>query len=194
MASVAFGVLLGVAAYAALHVGKGVQKYAIEGFRGASGAVSGKGRNSGIWLVGLGMTTSFMFVSWAALLFAPVNLVAPLEGVGLICLLFFSWRVLGEPINPPERLGVVLVVLGTAVVAAAAPPARQLFLADFDAGGFWQAAALTLVPEFSLYFVGLARKWRSRGVVMAFVAGTTMAFQTLAKRITSIPAVLVPYT
>lgn len=229
-ANVPLGMLIGVIAYILLDVGKGVQKYAIEGFKGTGGARGGNagasgaetpteqgggpssgaaedasgarpkgargdvGKNSGIWIAGTILTTSFMFVSLAALQFAPINLVAPLEGIGLIALLIFSYYVLQEPITRVEVGGVVMVIAGTVLVAVFNPATGEVTLADFDLPTFvWLVVGVT-GGELLLYALAKAKDSTYSGVVMAFVAGTMMAFQTVAKRVTAIPELGLVFT
>lgn len=84
------GLIIGIIAYIAVYVGKGIQKYAIEGLKVDKTV---KSKHSGIWIVGTILTSSYFFLQWIALLFAPINIIAPLEGIGLITLLFFSYYV-----------------------------------------------------------------------------------------------------
>lgn len=80
------GVFIGVFAYIILYIGKGIQKYAIEGLKVDKKV---KSKHSGVWIFGTILTSSFVFVQWIplSLFHTPMNLIAPLEGIGLITLL-----------------------------------------------------------------------------------------------------------
>ncbi|MCD6570284.1 MAG: hypothetical protein J7L53_06235, partial [Deltaproteobacteria bacterium] len=65
-----FGLILGVISYISLYTGKGIQKYAIEGFK-ADRTIKIKSKHSGIWIFGTILTALFMFIQWAALNYAP---------------------------------------------------------------------------------------------------------------------------
>jgi len=69
------GLIIGILAYVLLYLGKGIQKYAIEGLKIDK---SIKFKHSGIWIFGTVLTTTYFFVQWAALFFAPINIIAPL--------------------------------------------------------------------------------------------------------------------
>ena len=86
---IAMGLVLGIIAYLSQYLGKGIQKFAIEGYK-HRGKYAGKGKNTGIWIFGTLLTAIYMFIQWIALIFAPINLIAPIEGLGLIVLVFFS--------------------------------------------------------------------------------------------------------
>ena len=91
------GFIIGLLAYTMLFLGKGIQKYAIEGYKGDK--VKVKSKNTGWWIFGTALTTLNMFLHWIALLFAPINIIAPLEGLGLVVLIIFSYFVLKEKIS-----------------------------------------------------------------------------------------------
>ena len=103
-------VIIGIIAYVMLYLGKGIQKYAIEGLKIDK---SIKSKHSGIWMFGLVLTTTYMFIQWLALLFAPVNIITPLNGIGLIVLLLFSYYKLHEEIYKIQIIGVILIIIGT---------------------------------------------------------------------------------
>ncbi len=181
------GFILGVTAYVALDIGKGIQKYAIEGFKGKSGT----GKNTGIWAMGTVLTTSFMFISWAALFFAPINVVAPLEGIGLVCLLIFSRYVLKESIGKIELVGITLVIVGIATIAGFNPNTGGNSISEFNVMLFWGIVILLVVVEGTLFIVTrvVSRLRKFSGIAMACIAGTVMAFQTVTKRISAIPEI-----
>ena len=112
MTNIVLGVSLGVIAFACLYLGKGIQKYAIEGYRKEGATRGEKGKNTGVWIVGLALTGSFTFIHLFALLYAPISVIAPIEGLGLIILCIFSYFVLEEPIDRMKSYGIILIIIG----------------------------------------------------------------------------------
>jgi ketol-acid reductoisomerase len=187
------GLLIGLVSYTLLYLGKGVQKYAVEGIK-ESGNLRTK--HSGTWLIGTAMTGLPVFIQWAALFFAPVRLIAPLEGFGLVVLLAFSMVILGERPGPAAFVGGVLIAVGTALIA--------YFSAGVTTGTggpvldpLWtRKLFLILLPIVAVeaVWIGIAL-WRRLpliGIAFGVGAGTMMAFQTLSKRISAVPGAAVP--
>lgn len=184
---IVLGLIIGFVSYSSLYLGKGIQKYAVEGIKTAK---SFKTKHSGIWLAGTLLTALPVFLQWAALLFAPVNLIAPLEGIGLIILLIYASRRLHEQLRFPEVAAAGLIAAGifctaffytpSEAVSSKITPSRILyFLIPLAAA---EAAAI---------FASLKLKLRSAGYIIGFTAGTAMAFQTLSKRISAHPGLAV---
>jgi drug/metabolite transporter (DMT)-like permease len=182
--SIVIGFIIGIIGYLLLFLGKGIQKYAIEGLKEDKTI---KSKNSGLWFVGLAMTVSFMFIHWAALIFAPINLIAPLEGLGLIVLMVFSYYVIKEDIQRIQIIGVILIIFGTIFITLFNPNTGEISAESFN---------LELYLIFSLSFIGGAllaviiskmKNWVAAGLVLGTAAGILSAFQTVSKRITAIP-------
>lgn len=188
-----FGILIGIAAYVLLYIGKGIQKYSIEGLK-ADKTV--KSKNSGIWIFGTVLTASFMFVHWIPLTIfdIPANLIAPLEGLGLITLLIFSYKVLKEPINKKEIIGAILIIIGTVVINLQATEASEPSLSQFNSTTFWVSMAIIFGVEGILVLISKMNDWKFAGVAIGFTAGTFMAFQTLSKRLSDIDELSLIFT
>ncbi|MFX0102210.1 MAG: DMT family transporter [Candidatus Hodarchaeota archaeon] len=178
-----FGFVIGLIAYIVLYLGKGIQKYAIEGLKVDKTI---KSKNSGIWIVGLVLTTTYMLVQWVALLYAPINIIAPLGALGLIVLLIFSHRVLKESITKMEIIGVVLILIGLVVITLFNVNFEDITRDDFDLITFTWVTLTILGVEFLLIFISRFKKFKEIGIILGFSAGTLNAFQTVAKRVTSI--------
>jgi drug/metabolite transporter (DMT)-like permease len=181
------GLTIGLISYSTLYLGKGIQKFAVEGIKSAKTL---KTKHSGIWIVGTVLTTLPAFLQWAALLLAPVNLIAPMEGIGLIILLFYASRKLHEKISIIEAAAVGLVILGIFLTAFFS---RGDFATGADRTGsislprvLYFLLPLTAV-ETILVLVALKLRLRTSGYILGFTAGTVMAFQTLSKRISGFP-------
>lgn len=187
------GLLIGLVSYTLLYLGKGVQKYAIEGIK-ETGSL--KSKHSGTWFLGTAMTGLPVFIQWAALFFAPVRLIAPLEGFGLVVLLAFSMAVLGERPGPAAFAGVVLIAAGTALIAyfsAAAEAGPDAPVLDPRWTGSILRILLPLVLAEAVWIgVALWKRLPLIGIAFGIGAGTMMAFQTLSKRISAVPGAAVP--
>ncbi len=195
--SVLLGFAIGVAAYAMLYVGKGLQKLAIEGFKGKPGIKEGLvSRHSGTWTAGFVLTTAYMFVQWAALLYAPVNVVASLEGVGLIVLLAFSIVVLKEPITRVEIGSVAFIIVGIIFVTLFDVNSSMVTSANVSSSSYYMALVVILAVEGAAILITRVRAPRYTGVSLGVTAGTFMAFQTVAKRVTAAndPSLGLPFT
>lgn len=57
--NIIIGLIIGIVAYLSLYIGKGIQKYAIEGIKEEN---SVKNKNSGIWVIGTILTGLYMFI------------------------------------------------------------------------------------------------------------------------------------
>ena len=177
------GIIIGFIAYLLLYIGKGIQKYSIEGLKIDKTV---KSKNSGIWIFGTILTTIYMFVQWGALLFAPINLIAPLEGVGLIVLLLFSFYVLKEAITKTKIISVVLIIIGIVFVTLFNMNTGDISISDFNLVNF----LLFLIPVISMEIIAIfgthLNNYKFAGLILGLTAGTFQAFQTVSKRITAV--------
>ncbi len=180
------GIFLAIVAYACLYLGKGIQKYALVGYTKKGAIRKEKTKNTGIWIGGLILTTSFMFIHLFALKFAPISVIAPFEGLGLIILCFFSYFVLKEPIDLKKGTGILLIVMGLIMTAIFMPSPETIPLA-FD----WVLFLILLCTIMGCFtLLGLYSKthhYTAAGVIFGAFGGAFMCFQTLTKRITWIP-------
>ena len=186
-----FGLIVGFVAYLLLYIGKGLQKYSIEGLKVDKTV---KSKNSGIWIFGTILTSIYMFVQWGALMFAPINLIAPLEGVGLIILLLFSYYVLKEVITRIEIIGVVLIIIGIIFITLFNLNTGDISVSDFNLGSF----LIFLIPVFTIEIIAIIgthlKNYKFAGLILGLTAGSCQAFQTVAKRITAVADPLITTT
>jgi multidrug transporter EmrE-like cation transporter len=189
----ALGVLFGLVAYITLYIGKGVQKYAIEGFKEDRTI---KSKHSGIWIFGTVLTASFVFIQMVPLtvFHTPMNLIAPLEGMGLVSLLFFSFFVLKESISKTEILSVILIIAGTVLINIVAKEPVELIKPDFNRNSFLIAFGILLFLSIPLNIFAFRKPSNLIGILLGFNAGCFMAFQTLAKRIMDIGELALIFT
>ncbi len=192
------GILIGFISYILLYLGKGIQKWAIEGFKDViknkdtekRAKTKRQSKNSLVWIIGTILTAAFLFVQWIplTLLDISVNLIAPLEGFGLIVLLVFSHFVLKERITKIEVIGAVLIISGIVLINVVASEPSILTILDVNFAAFW----ILLSVIFGLETVGILimtlilqnKRWS--GILIALLAGSCMAWQTLSKRISDI--------
>jgi len=171
-----------------LYLGKGIQKYAIEKFK-EEGEVKKiiKSPHAGTWIVGTILTTIYMFVQWAALLFAPINLIAPLEGIGLVTLMIFSFYILKEEITNIEIVGIAAIITGTVLITLFNTNTGLLIAANFNQNlsvtFILSILVIVAILVITCHFSG----YKAAGLLIGGAAGSCMAIQTFTKRITAIP-------
>lgn len=180
MVAILVGLLAACAASALYNIGVALQA------REARGAPQAKGLRPSLlgellqrrwWLVG----TALGLLGWPlqALAFtvAPVSVVQPALGFGLIILLVLGARMLGERVGAQQRAGVAAIVIGVALLAVAAPPRASTHATPaLLATSLTALAALALLP-----YVTLA--WRSPGgLSCAFSAGVAFAWSGLSTK------------
>lgn len=187
------GVFIGVIAYITLYIGKGIQKLAIEGLKVEKKI---KSKHSGVWIVGTILTSSFVFVQWIPLsiFHTPMNLIAPLEGIGLVTLLIFSIFILKEKITIMELFGVFLIILGTILINAGVATPIELQRESLNLRNFDICLGATIGISLLLFLIVFRKSDTLTGVVLGLSAGSFMAFQTLAKRITDIEGLVAIFT
>ena len=178
------GLIIGIIAYVMLYLGKGIQKYAIEGLKIDK---SIKSKHSGIWIFGFVLTTSYMFIQWLALIFAPINIIAPLGGIGLIVLALFSYYILHEEIYKIQILGVILIIVGTTIVTIFNPNTGEINLGDLSLPLLFAFLLPIIIVEIIAITISKLRGYFAAGLIIGITAGTFNAFQTVSKRITAIP-------
>jgi hypothetical protein len=74
------------------------------------------------WLLGTGLSILGWPLQLVALLLAPLVVVQPALAVGLLVLMFFAQRMLGEHAGRYERLAMIAIVIGVIGAGLAAPP------------------------------------------------------------------------
>ncbi len=180
------GISIGIIAYTLLYLGKGFQKYAIERFKD-QGKVKVKNKNTGIWIFGTILTSVYMFIQWAALFFAPINLIAPIEALGLIVLAFFSYFILKEGISKLQIIGIALIIVGTVLITSFNINASEIEFNDFRIDLFLIYSLTIMIIELIAILISKLNEFEILGLILSITAGTFMAFQTVTKRITVIP-------
>jgi len=187
------GLLIGIVGYALLYLGKGIQKYAIEGLKIKKVT---RGKNYRIWIIGTILTSVYFVIEWVALLFAPIRLIAPLGGVGLLVMLPFAYYILHEEIYKMQIIGVSLIVLGTFIVTFFNPNVRELTMEGFNISLFLIFALIIIIIEMIAIFISRLKNYLGAGLIIGITAGTFNALQTVSKRITAIsdPLITIIFT
>jgi multidrug transporter EmrE-like cation transporter len=188
-----FGITIGFVSYIMLYMGKGIQKYAIEGFKEDKTI---KSKHSGTWIFGTALTTSFMFIQWIPLtvFHTPMNLIAPLEGIGIVSLFVFSYFVLKEPFSKYEITGALIIIIGTVLINVVARAPEELQREEFKLISFLIALGVILLPTIILSIFVFRKPSFIKGVLLGLTAGSFMALQTLTKRITDINELALIFT
>jgi uncharacterized membrane protein len=182
------GIIIGILSYSCLYLGKGIQKLGIEKIK-TRGSI--KKKESGIWIAGTILTVIPVFLQWAALAFAPVNVIAPLEGLGLMVLAVFSYFALKENVSKTESTGILLIITGTFFAAFFTGPLQQPTISQFRPLHFVFIFSGLVFIELILFLLSIKAGYRYVGVVLGFTAGTMMAFQSISKRISVIPGLFI---
>lgn len=187
------GLSTGFIAYTILYLGKGIQKYAVEGFKD-QGKVNVKDKNTGIWIIGTILTSIYMFIQWAALFLAPINLIAPIEAIGLIVLVIFSFYILKEDISKLQIIGIGLIIIGTILITLFNVNSSEVGFNDFQIELFLIFSLTIIFIEFIAILISKLNNSKMTGLILGITAGTFMAFQTVTKRITAIPNAILSLT
>ena len=169
-----FGVLLGILAALMLNLGKGVQKLKVHVFLQGRQMFSKKNRvDLGIWILGLLITAAAAVpYSWGLMLSKSPSTVSAMTGVGLIGLSIFAVKVIGEKIRTRDWVGILLVVIGTSVLAclgAAKEPQVKQFL---DRSLVVTVAALVLAAAVACVVAFRLRKMH--GMTFGLAAGLSI--------------------
>lgn len=146
-----------------------------------------KSKHTGYFIFGTILTSTYVFIQWAALIFVTVNLIAPLEGLGLILLVIFSYFVLKEEILKIQIYGIILILIGTVFITAFNFNTVNIQYADFNQASFLTFTITVVIVELLAILVSIFNHYKLAGLILGITAGTFMALQTVTKRITAIP-------
>jgi hypothetical protein len=132
------------------------------------------------WTAGLVLGLVGWPLQAAALLLAPLTVVQPALGAGLILLLALGARVLGERVTARDGAAVLGLLAGVAVLAAAAPP-----LHGAHAGAARIAVALVAIGALALAPYAVLRARRADGRFVALAAGAGFGWSGLSTKLFS---------
>jgi uncharacterized membrane protein len=113
-ANLLLAMAIGVVGTSVIHLSKGVMKRGISRLQ----AKDEDGRMRARAIYGLGIAMNFTNPLWVIIAnrFAPTVYYTSMYGLGLIALLVYSRRRLGETITERQQLGVGVIVLGTVLI------------------------------------------------------------------------------
>ncbi len=127
-----------------------------------------------------------MFIHLFALKYAPISVIAPFEGLGLIILCLFSYFILKEPMDRMKFIGIILIVLGLILTAIFMPDPESV-PTYFDSILFYFLLGGIMGIFILLGLYSKFNKYVAAGFIFGSFAGAFMCFQTLTKRITWLP-------
>ena len=177
------GVLLTILSQAALNIGQILEKKAVDRMPKIEETSGGQNlknfAKSSLWLTGFILATISWYIYLPALAFAPISLLAPLMGVGLVILVIFSYFYLKEPIAIKEIIGIVIIIIGMIILGINSSSSSSTYTLNqvnviFTGGNnIWFTAAIMLVIFFCILFP-IAQKYRGAGVFFGLAAGLMM--------------------
>lgn len=165
------GIMLGMLGALLLNIGKGVQKQKVHVFLNGRKMFAAEHRGDlGIWLVGLAMTASAILPYTVALkLTNSPSTISAMTGIGLIGLMIYALKVIGEKIKLPDAIGIALVIIGTSLLGALGAE-KEHVAREFSTMLLFQAISATFLLMIALII--LARYWkRIHGLAWGLTAG-----------------------
>jgi len=116
--NVIIGVSIALVGAVLLNVGKGLEKMKVHVFTQGWGMFKQPHiKDLGVWGLGLLMTFSFGVSQWIAMRFVDnPSLVTAMNGFGLIALVLFAVRVIGEHVTARELAGIAVIIVFTFVM------------------------------------------------------------------------------
>lgn len=164
------GLGFGMIAALMMNVGKGVQKQKVRVLtKGREILAPQNRRDFAIWSMGLLLTVSSTLpFSLGLKLSKSPSAISAMTGIGLIGLVIYAVKVIGEPVDTRDRVGIAAVVVGTSVLG---------YLGGGTASGRQFADLALALTVISLLLIGgiaclAARRWpRMHGVAYGATAG-----------------------
>ncbi len=132
-----------------------------------------------VWRLAAALDLGGWILKTLALLVAPLTIVAPGMALGLFLLVGFSYIVLGERVEPPALLGIVMLAGGVALVAVNSPE-RTVTVAG---PGRWAVVVLILLGGALAVFVMRARGGRIDPRMIAVSVGFAWALNGVLSKL-----------
>jgi drug/metabolite transporter (DMT)-like permease len=130
------------------------------------------------WLIGTALNVLALPTQTAALLLAPLTAVQPADAAGLLLLLFLGSRVLGERVGRRELAAVAALIVGIAVLTAAAPKREVAEINGIDV-----LLPLILVAAIALAPIVLRRVTGPNSIIVVLGAGFAFALTAFATKL-----------
>ncbi|HMF31960.1 MAG TPA: hypothetical protein VKK79_11120 [Candidatus Lokiarchaeia archaeon] len=169
-----YATLLALAYNITLNLSKGVQKWGIEGL---STETLKQWRQRPelkkkfyAWGIGsIGTIVAVVLQVVAQLFTDKSSYIAAFGGIGLMCLVIFSYYVLGESIKVPEKAGIIVVVVATLVFGFTVEAPTATVAVDYVL-----LTWITVIPLDLLFLIGFAsikHNYKGHAVIWGSVAG-----------------------
>ena len=181
MASTVLAILFGIISYSLVNIGLALQK------KGASSLPTIEKtsfwRNlknfftNKFWLIGILCTnTSFIFLA-IAMNQGPLSIVSPMQGVGLVVLLLFSFFYLKEKITRWEVLGIVTIITGIVTLGVTKTSNETNFTITEINEFFLQPKSIIFLCVLTALVVGaivfsILKKYKLASIIFGLGAGT----------------------
>jgi uncharacterized membrane protein len=183
-------ILLGIASTTQLHLAKALERQGIEVWdlikaRLRRTSYQRQGNAPLIYGVGLILNhTTFVYHLFVAPLGGTTALYTSMYGIGLVALLLYSTRVMGEELTCRELLGAVAILCGTLVVGVEGSCRPALDMAQMDLGGTLTALAVVLAGCLALLVGGLKNGFPDTiGLAFGLSAGACGALDPFLKAV-----------
>jgi len=129
------------------------------------------------WLAAMALSVLGWPLQILAFSLAPVTLVQPTLALGLLILLFFGVRVLGEHVGPREIGAVVCIIAGVVCVTVSAPAKGEVTVSG---GALYVALGILALLTLAPYVLG-AQRWRGSLLLILGAGAADGAAAFLAK-------------
>jgi len=170
-------ILLGILATLLLNLGKGVSKF---GLKQMGLKKEPRRKYKWIWIGGILVTTTSVFVNIFALNWGNASIIASLSGVGITALLIFSYYVLDELLDRIVYIGIVLTLVGTVIVALSTTEMHQEALNFIN---FWIFFLVMLVPIILGIVYCFKNEHKFFGFIFGILAGFLSGFAVVLEKI-----------
>ncbi len=126
--NVVIGVSLALLGAVFLNIGKGVEKMKVQVFtKGWDMFKQPHIKDLGIWSTGILLTLSFGVLQWLAMRFVNnPSLVTAMSGFGLVALVLFAVKIIGEHINVREIISIAIIMIATFFMSYYQAPTKEM--------------------------------------------------------------------
>ena len=134
-----------------------------------------------VWVIGVSITSLQVIFLMIALTMAPLSLISPLFGFGLVVLAFFSKLYLNEDINKIEYAGIGVTILGIILLGLFSNPNEinytvneiaSLFFAPFSLFFFLSIIIFTMI----VCTYSILNNYKLAAIIFGFASGIAGAF------------------
>ena len=171
-----YWLFLGIAATILLNLGKGVSKY---GLKRMGEKKKSKKKYGVIWIGGIFITASSVFLNYFALDMGEASVIAALAGIGLIAVIIFSYYILDEKLDKIIYIGIGLTIIGTVIVGIFTIETHQEYI---NFGYFWIFFAIGIVFLIIGMIYSFTHKYKFFGFVFGGAAGLFSGFGVVMEK------------